>query len=266
MSLLTQTQPNPIRLWPHRVVTIRWRPNRDLLAIAVAWVLLVAALYTASFIIGQEIAGGLAYFAMYALVGALGCGITIPLFWTVAIRHRPVSDLGITKQALGPSLLLQVLFAGLLLLAISPDLTAASAVSIIPLVALALCIGLFEAVFWRGFVLQRLEDSFGLLPAIVIGSSLYAVYHIGYGMGTDEMAFLFIIGIVFSLAFSLTNNIFILWPLFQPMGQLVTLVRDGLDLPLLAALGFLEVLALMWLLIYLAQRYYRRTNEKMASA
>ena len=51
----------------------------------------------------------------------------------------------------------------------------------LPLIALALCIGFFEAVFWRGWVLLRLEESFGTILAILLGSALYAAYHIGYG-------------------------------------------------------------------------------------
>jgi hypothetical protein len=52
-----------------------------------------------------------------------------------------------------------------------------------------------------------------------------------------------------------------LWPVFQPMGQLVTLIKDGLSLPLLASLGFIEVLALMWLLIWLANKYEKKQRR-----
>ncbi len=55
-----------------------------------------------------------------------------------------------------------------------------------------------------------------------------------------------------------TRNIFILWPVFQPMGQLVTLVKDGLDLPLLASLGFIEALIGMIVLVWLAGRYAKK--------
>jgi hypothetical protein len=129
---------------------------------------------------------------------------------------------------------------------------------LIPLVGLALAIGFFEAIFWRGWVLLRLEDAFGIIPAILLGSALYAVYHIGYAMPTSEITFLFFIGILFSVVFRLTKNIFILWPVFQPMGQLVTLIEDGLSLPLLAALGFAEVLLVMFALVWFAQRTYNK--------
>ena len=42
------------------------------------------------------------------------------------------------------------------------------------------------------------------------------------------------------------------------MGQLVTLVKDQLSLPLLASVGFAEVLVLMFLLVWLAERYYQK--------
>ncbi len=139
--------------------------------------------------------------------------------------------------------------------------------SLLPLVALALAIGFFEALFWRGWVLLRLEEAFGIIPAILIGSAIYALYHIGYGMPASEMLFLFFIGIMFAVVFRLTKSILILWPVLQPMGQLVTLVKDGLSLPVLATLGFVEVLGLMALLVWLAARYHRKhaQSQEMVS-
>jgi membrane protease YdiL (CAAX protease family) len=128
----------------------------------------------------------------------------------------------------------------------------------VPLLALSLAIGFFEAVFWRGWVLMRLEESFGMIPAILLGSLLYAFYHIGYGMGMSEMAFLFFIGFLYEVTFRLTKNIFILWPIFKPMGQLVTLIKDGLQLPLIATLGFAEALIVMFVLVWLGNRYARK--------
>jgi hypothetical protein len=108
----------------------------------------------------------------------------------------------------------------------------------------------------------RLEEAFGIIPAILLGSLLYAAYHIGYGMPLSEMTFLFFIGVVYAVAFRLTKNIFILWPIFQPMGQLVTLIKDGLKLPLLASVGFLEVLIVMFVLIWLGSRYAKKHAEQ----
>jgi hypothetical protein len=80
-------------------------------------------------------------------------------------------------------------------------------------------------------------------------------------MPASEMVFLFFIGLMFAVVFRLTKSIFILWPVFQPMGQLVTLVKDGLELPLLASLGFFEVLIAMLVLVWLAARYQKQHSR-----
>lgn len=247
-----------------RIFAVRWRPNRDLAVVAISWLLVVGALYSATVIVGQEVWGGMAYFFLYAVVGAMLCGVGIPLYWTTVVRRRPVGDLGITRRQLGVSVALQLVFAALLYFLTLAQAQLPPADQLLPLIALALAIGFFEAIFWRGWVLMRLEESFGVIPAILLGSALYALYHIGYGMPGSEMVFLFFIGVMFAVVFRLTTNIFILWPLFQPMGQLTTLIRDGLTLPLLAALGFIEVLAVMIVLVWLAARYHRRHEPALA--
>lgn len=62
----------------------------------------------------------------------------------------------------------------------------------------------------------------------------------------------------------MTKNVLILWPIFQPMGQLVTLIRDQLMLPPLAALGFVEALIAMLVLVWLANRYSKKRRKQEA--
>jgi membrane protease YdiL (CAAX protease family) len=200
----------------------------------------------------------MAYFALYAVVGATLFGIGLPLYWMVVIQRRPLADLGITTRWLALSLVLQLIFAALQYMGTLARAELPPFEEFLPLMALALAIGFFEAVFWRGWILLRLEESFGTLPAILVGSVLYSLYHIGYAMPASEMVFLFFIGLMFAVVFRLTKSIFILWPVFQPMGQLVTLVKDGLELPLLASLGFFEVLIVMLVLVWLAARYQKK--------
>jgi uncharacterized protein len=242
----------------NKVFSVHWRPNKDLAVVALSWLLVVGALYTATVIVGSDVWGGMAYFALYAVIGALLFGIGLPLYWMVIVQRRPLSDLGITTRRLGVSLVLQLVFAALQFMGTLAKAQLPPFEEFLPLIALALCIGFFEAFFWRGWVLLRLEESFGVIPAILLGSALYSAYHIGYGMPSSEMIFLFFIGIMFAVAFRLTKNIFILYPIFQPMGQLVTLIKDGLKLPLLASLGFIEVLIVMLVLIWLAGRYLKK--------
>ena len=257
--------PAPATMLKH-IFSFRWNPSKDLAVVAISWLLVVGALYTATSIVGQAAWGGMAYFLLYAVLGASLFGVGLPLYWMTVVRRRPVAELGLTTRRLGLSLVLQgvlaaLQYAGTLAKAQLPPVEES-----VPLVALALAIGFFEAVFWRGWVLLRLEEAFGIIPAVLLGSALYAAYHIGYAMPSSEMVFLFFIGIMFAVVFRLTKNVFILWPVFQPMGQLVTLIKDKLTLPFLAALGFAEVLILMLVLVWLAARYQRKRSEQGKAA
>ncbi len=245
-----------------QVLSIRWKPNKDVGIVALSWLLVVVTLYTATMIVGSAVWGGMAYFLLYAVVGATLFGVGLPLYWTTVIRRRPIAELGITTKWLLPSLIIQLIFAIVQYLSTLAKTHLPPFQEFLPLIALALTIGFFEAVFWRGWVLLCLEEAFGVLPAILLGSALYALYHIGYGMPMSEMIFLFFIGVMFAVIFRLTKNIFILWPIFQPMGQLITLIKDKLTLPFLASLGFVEVLILMLVLVWLAARYQKKHAEK----
>jgi uncharacterized protein len=227
------------------VFTFRWRPSLDLLAVAVSWVLVVAGLYTATFLIGTKPLGGMGYFLTYAVLTALIFGFCGPVAWMLFVRKSSPDSLGITSRKLALSIAIQVTLAAIQLFLVRNSLRLPDIVTLLPLLALCLSIGLFEAVFWRGWVQLRLERAFGVIPGIVIASVLYALYHVGYGMPVSEMTFLFFIGLMFAVVFRVTASIFILWPVFQPMGQLMTLIKDNLQLPPAAAIGFLEVLVLM---------------------
>jgi hypothetical protein len=242
------------------LLALRWKPGRDILVVCISWILVVCSLYTATVIVGAETGGGIPYFLLYAVLTAAIFGIGIPLVWMVIIQKRPLKDLGITKKRLFRSLVLQLVFSIAILTGGFSGLKLPVMDRLIPLICLSLAIGLFEAIFWRGWVLMRLEEAFGFIPAALLGSVLYALYHIGYDMPLNEIAFLFFIGLMYSVVFRLIGSIFILWPLFQPGGQLITLIKEGLELPLLASLGFLEVLIVMGLMVWFASKFLKKNQ------
>lgn len=256
MDSLKSKASNTIR----QILKFKWNPNIDLVIVALSWVLVVGSLSIATYIITPE-RGGL-YFVFYGVIGALIFGVALPLFWMVIIRKRPISELGITAKWWIPSIILQVIFATIQYFQTLHKVNLPDFKEYAPLIILALSIGFFEAFFWRGWVLLRLEKAFGIIPAIIAGSLLYSAYHIGYGMDFSEMRFLFFIGIMFAIVFRLTKNILILWPFFQPMGQLVTLIRDKLELPLISMVGFGEILIAMFIIIWLANKYYKKQRFK----
>ena len=247
-------RPEPIR----ESLRVRFRPTTDLWALLVSWILVTGSLASATYLVGADNGGG--YFIVYGIVTALVFGMGIPVWWMVWHRGRSIAELGITTNHLGVSIGLQLVLAAVQYWQTLARTGVPQNLRFLPLVALALCIGLFEAVFWRGWMLMRLEESFGFPPALVASSGAYALYHVGYGMPWGEMVFLFFIGVMYACIFRVTGSVFILWPVLQPMGQLVTLLKDGgLELPQIAALGFGEVLIAMLVLLFIASRHARKS-------
>ena len=68
----------------------------------------------------------------------------------------------------------------------------------LPLLVMAITVGLFEAIFFRGFLQNRLEAAFGIVPAVALAAALYGLYHVGYGMGWEEIEFLTGLGVVYA--------------------------------------------------------------------
>lgn len=257
---------NLIRNTLRTIFTLRWKPSLDLAVMLLSWLLVTGTLYTATVIVTPEAGGGLPYFFLYAVLAAAVFGVGIPVVWMVVFRKRSIQDLGITTRWLGLSIMLQLVFAAFQYAGTLAKVSLPAFEQAAPLLVMSLAIGFFEAVFWRGWVLLRLEESFGLLPAILIGSVLYAAYHVGYAMPLAEIAFLFWIGVLYAVAFRLTKNVFLLWPVFQPMGQMVTLMKEGLQLPLISSLGFIEVLIAMLALVWLVGRKTQKNRKNALAA
>lgn len=126
---------------------------------------------------------------------------------------------------------------------------------------MSLVIGVFEAIFFRGFIQNRLERQFGTAPGIWVAAVLYGVYHVGYGMGVEEMLFLVGLGVVYAVAFGLARNLLVLWPLLTPLGSFYANVEAGdIELPWASIAGFADVLGLMVLAVWLAWRHERKTR------
>ena len=62
-------------------------------------------------------------------------------------------------------------------------------------------------------------------------TALYGLYHVGYGMGADEIGFLFGLGVVYGVAFATARNLLVLWPLLTPLGSFFANLQGG-DVPL----------------------------------
>lgn len=81
-------------------------------------------------------------------------------------------------------------------------------------------------------------------------------------MGGSEILFLTGLGVVHAVAFALTRNVLVLWPLLTPLGSFFASVTAGdIDLPWASIAGFADVVAVMVVVMWLAHRHEHRRDR-----
>ena len=229
--------------------------TRDLLVLAGFYVAVVA-LFRVAFTVftTDNVLGLFLCFAAGMLVGVLG-----PVVYQVWGRGRTLRTLGLGMHRLRPTLVMGLVLAAAQFAVTLLGYPLPAPGRWVPLLGMSLVVGLFEAVFFRGFVQGRLEASFGPVPAVAGAAVLYAGYHVGYGMGLSEIWFLLALGVVYAVAYRLTSNVLLIWPLLTPMGAFFNNLRAGdVDLPWASLLGFADIAAVMAAAIWLASRRQRK--------
>ncbi|HUG32913.1 MAG TPA: CPBP family intramembrane glutamic endopeptidase [Acidimicrobiia bacterium] len=247
-----------LRIFRGRPPLFWWRPDaRDLIVVGVLYVAVVAVIRLA--FVGFTTENMVGLFISYAVVGLLLLGVAAPVLYNVRLRHRPLRSLGVGLHNWRPTLAL-----GLVIAAVQFALTLwgydlPRPVDWVPLLLMSLTVGLFESIFFRGFIQNRLEASFGPVLGVGLAAALYGLYHFGYAMGSEEIVFLAGLGVVYAVAFRATRNVLVLWPLLTPLGSLFNNLEAGdIVLPWASMAGFGQVLAAMGVVLWLAHRYWKR--------
>jgi hypothetical protein len=246
-----------LKAFQRKQVLFWWRPdNRDLGAVVVLYVALVAAVRLAFGWFTTESMVGL--FLSYAVVGLLLVGVVGPVFYTVRLRDRPLRSLGVGLHEWRPTLTLGLVFAVVQFSMTLWGYDLPAPVGWIPLLLMSLTVGVFESIFFRGFIQNRLEASFGPVLGVGLAATMYGLYHFGYGMGSEELVFLAGLGVVYALAFRATRNVLILWPFLTPLGSLFNNLESGdIVLPWASMAGFGQVLIAMGVVLWLGQRFWK---------
>lgn len=228
---------------------------QDLVVIGILYVAVVA-LNSAAFLgfTVDHVAGLFLCFATALVLGVAG-----PLVYTVRVRHRPLGDLGLRRDNLRTAIGFALLFAAVQFALTLWGRGLPAPVDWVPLLVMALVVGVFESVFFRGFVQTRLENQFGTVAGVGGAAILYGVYHVGFGMRGSELLFLTGLGIVYAVAYAVARNLVVLWPLLTPLGSFYANLEAGdIELPWASIAGFADVLALMILSWWLMWRYQRK--------
>jgi membrane protease YdiL (CAAX protease family) len=185
---------------------VHWHPSRGT---AVALVTEVGMILAYA-VLGQN-SNNLGIAALVGLLVVPVLAVAIPVYWTIIVEREDLAALGITSRRWLPSLLLGVVLS---LFVIAP-LWLASHLTVSPErwlpMAAAGAVSLFEPLFVFGWLQLRFEKDFGILPAILLAALCFALYHIGYL--PEAMFGQFTSAVVFAVAFRLTANLLVTWPL-----------------------------------------------------
>lgn len=236
----------------------RGRDRQDLLVVAALYVAVVALMRLA--FVGFTTDNTLGLFLSFAI--ALVLGAAGPVVYTSWMRRRPLATLGLQAGDLPRTAALAVLFAAVQFALTLWGYDLPAPVDWVPLLVMALVVGVFESIFFRGFVQNRLEEQFGSTVGIGGAAVMYGLYHVGYGMGGGEILFLTGLGVVYAVAFALTRSVLVLWPLLTPLGSFYAQLEAGdIELPWASIMGFADVLAVIVTAIWLAQRHARKARH-----
>ena len=206
-------------------LVLRWQPTRHtwvavgtgILAFALSASLL---LFDADSVAAQVIHYGLIYVV---------CGFAIPWGYTLLVERNSPAAMGLRRERWVTSLILGAVMAGLF----SPIMIFEADLGAIDWAAFGKAAfvltgagGLFELFLYYGFIHLRLEKAFGTIPAILLTSAIYVLWHVGtqLPLEADPVAALwklFLVGVMSQSLFSITRNLLVIWPLFHAMGVMI---------------------------------------------
>lgn len=144
-------------------------------------------------------------------------GFVFPLYFILIRQKEDLSLLGIHKNKLKRSLLINIIFAAALLAIFLKEKSQPVAFNLQSFYAISyiLAAGIFEMIFIYGFLRYQFERSFGMIPAIILTAVFYSFHHAGF---QPEFLKLFWVGIMYVAVFYITHNIFIIFPFFWGVG------------------------------------------------
>jgi membrane protease YdiL (CAAX protease family) len=157
------------------------------------------------------------------------CGAAIPWGYTTLVEGETPAALGLKRERWALSLILSLVVAGLFapMLFFEGDLASVGWGNVAQAsFVLTGAGGLFELFLYYGFIHLRLEKAFGTIPAILLTSAIYVLWHVGTQLPLEPdplhaMWKLFWVGVMYQSVFSLTRNLLVIWPFFHAVGVML---------------------------------------------
>lgn len=144
-------------------------------------------------------------------------GFIFPLYFILIRQKEKLSVLGVHKNKLKRSLLINIIFAAALLAVFLKEKSQPVTFNLQSFYAISYIFvaGIFEMIFIYGFLRYQFERAFGIIPAVILTAVFYSFHHAGF---QPEFLKLFWVGIMYVAVFYITHNIFIIFPFFWGVG------------------------------------------------
>ena len=242
------------------IFNLRWQPDRH------TWVAFAAGLAAILLSLGLiPFQGGhweyITSVILRDLLMIFGLGFMLPIFYTFYIEKQPLSSLGLTLKRWPLMLLISLLLAGMLVFVFAKETEGSVQVQGSAGAVLYIIVaGIFEMLFFYGFLQTHFEKAFGAVPAIILAALFYSFHHAGF---QPEFVSLFFVGLFYMSIFRAAGSLLVLYPFAWGVGALWDVLVDfGMDYSAFRWQIALLVLALMagctlWI-------YIHRKKEKQA--
>ncbi|MCM1162122.1 MAG: hypothetical protein NC412_12980 [Roseburia sp.] len=144
-------------------------------------------------------------------------GFLTPLYYILIVKKKKLSVLGLHKNKLTASVVINVIagFSLLFMFVSKSEENISFNINSFYAILYILVAGVFEMIFIYGFLRYEFERAFGILPAIFITAIFYSLHHAGF---QPEFIKLFFVGIMYVTVFYFTRNIFAIFPFFWGVG------------------------------------------------
>lgn len=225
------------------ILKLRWKLTKDTAIAFILGSLVIISSIVLLLFAADTIANRIGFFIVRDIIMVFVLGYAFPLYYTKIIKNEAFSELGIKKENWLPSIILNVVFAIFLLfqfifLSDEEVEILLSSKAIGPIFYL-MVMGIFEIIFFYGFLRQKFEDAFGIIPGIVLAALFYSFHHIGF---QPEFFKLFFVGIMYASVFRITKNALAIYPFFWGIGA---------TWDVLVSFGAMEQLADAWIKAYI---------------
>lgn len=202
------------------IIKLRWQPTGDTWLAMGAGLVVILLSYSLNLLQSDGFWTKALTFLILTLGIRIGIGFYFPLRHEILERDEGWAFFGLTKRRWGLSLILNLVFAiVLLLMFLSESRETGETISInketFTSIYYILVAGVFEMVFIYGFLRKTFERAFGLIPSLILTALFYSFYHAGF---QPEFFKLFFVGLLYSGAFRLTENVLTVFPFFWGVG------------------------------------------------